>query len=147
MCQLCVTEILHCDWSVAGRLMRQMSLTRTHHATVVGPIRIGPTTVAFVKSTDDDRLWCAHTMRQSSFRRLCVQQKTKIAWCVPGFRIPVLQYQFIKVRLRYINVPRAPWNLREFTRFSCQLVPLGRATFWMVKLVNFHHCPCDIEVP
>ena len=48
--------------------------------------RIGPTTVAFVKSTDDDRLWCAHTMRQSSFRRLCVQQKTKIAWCVPGFR-------------------------------------------------------------
>ena len=46
--------------------------------------RIGPTTVAFVKSTDDDRLWCAHTMRQSSFRRLCVQQKTKIAWCVPG---------------------------------------------------------------
>ena len=31
--------VLHCDWSVAGRLMRQMSLTRTHHATVVGPIR------------------------------------------------------------------------------------------------------------
>ena len=49
--------------------------------------RIGPTTVAFVKSTDDDRLWCAHTMRQSSFRRLCVQQKTKIAWCVPGLRV------------------------------------------------------------
>ena len=47
--------------------------------------RIGPTTVAFVKSTNDDRLWCAHTMRFSSFRRLCVQQKTKIAWCVPGF--------------------------------------------------------------
>ena len=46
--------------------------------------RIGPTTVAFVKSTNDDRLWCAHTMRFSSFRRLCVQQKTKIAWCVPG---------------------------------------------------------------
>ena len=39
VCQLCVTEMLHCDWSVAGRLMRQMSLTRTHHATVVGPIR------------------------------------------------------------------------------------------------------------
>ena len=48
--------------------------------------RIGPTTVAFVKSTNDDRLWCAHTMRFLSFRRLCVQQKTKIAWCVPGFR-------------------------------------------------------------
>ena len=31
--------MLNCDWSVAGRLMRQMSLTRTHHATVVGPIR------------------------------------------------------------------------------------------------------------
>ena len=39
VCQLCVTEMFHCDWSVAGRLMRQMSLTRTHHATVVGPIR------------------------------------------------------------------------------------------------------------
>ena len=39
MCQLCVTEMFHCDWSVAGRLMRQMSLTSTHHATVVGPIR------------------------------------------------------------------------------------------------------------
>ena len=39
VCQLCVTEMLHCDWSVAGRLMRQMSLTRTHQATVVGPIR------------------------------------------------------------------------------------------------------------
>ena len=31
--------MLHCDWSVAGRLMRQMSLTCAHHATVVGPIR------------------------------------------------------------------------------------------------------------
>ena len=39
VCQLCVTEMLHGDWAVAGRLMRQMSLTRTHHATVVGPIR------------------------------------------------------------------------------------------------------------
>ena len=48
--------------------------------------RIGPTTVAFVKSTGDNCLWCAHTMQQSSFRRLCVQQTTKIAWCVPGFR-------------------------------------------------------------
>ena len=40
-CNSCWTdsEIFHCDWSVAGRLMRQMSLTRTHHATVVGPIR------------------------------------------------------------------------------------------------------------
>ena len=51
--------------------------------------RIGPTTVALVKSTDDDRLWCDHTMRFSSFRRLCVQQKTKIAWCEPGLRVVV----------------------------------------------------------
>ena len=48
--------------------------------------RIGPTTVVFVKSTNDDRLWCAHTMRFSSFHRLCVQQKTKIAWRVPGLK-------------------------------------------------------------
>ena len=53
--------------------------------------RIGPTTVAFVKSTNDDHLWCAHTMRFSSSlratkdeNRICVQQKTKISWCVPG---------------------------------------------------------------
>ena len=39
LCQLCVTKILNCDWSVFGLLMRRMSLTRTHHATVVGPIR------------------------------------------------------------------------------------------------------------
>ena len=41
------------------------------------------------------------------------------------------------------------WNLREFTA-SCKVVPLGRATFWMLKLVNFHRCPCcpcDIKVP
>ena len=31
--------------------------------------RIGPTTVALVKSTKDDRLWCAHTMRFSSSLR------------------------------------------------------------------------------
>ncbi len=47
-------------------------------------LRIGQTTIALVKSTDDDRLSCAHTMRFSSFRLLCVQQKTKIAWCEPG---------------------------------------------------------------
>ena len=35
----CVTKILNCDWSVFSLLMRRMSLTRTHHATVVGPIR------------------------------------------------------------------------------------------------------------
>ena len=39
--------------------------------------------------------------------------------------------------------------LREFTA-SCKVVPLDRATFWMLKLVNFHRCPCcpcDIMVP
>ena len=60
--------------------------------------RIGPTTVAFVKSTDDDRLWCAHTMRQSSFRRLCVQQKTKTAWCVPGLSAEPVPLQVHLVR-------------------------------------------------
>ena len=29
------------------------------------------------------------------------------------------------------------WNLREFTA-SCKVVPLGRATFWMLKLGNSH---------
>ena len=30
---------------------------------------------------------------------------------------------------------------------SCKLVPLERATFWMLKLVNFHRCPWDINAP
>ena len=38
--------------------------------------RIGPTTVAFVKSTNDDHLLCAHTMRFSSFRRTTVGPTT-----------------------------------------------------------------------
>ena len=46
--------------------------------------RIGPTTVALVKSTNGDRLWCAHTMQFSVFCCLCVQHKTKISLCVPG---------------------------------------------------------------
>ena len=44
------------------------------------------------KSTKDDRLWCAHTLRFSSIRRLCVQQKTKIAWCVPGLTLQTEHY-------------------------------------------------------
>ena len=37
-----------------------------------------------------------------------------------------------KVRLRYINVPRIPWNLCEFTRFSCQLqVSSARASHFL----------------
>ena len=60
-----------------------------------------------------------------------------------------VQYQFIKVRLRYIqfNVPRAPMDSdgtcpnSHVSAASCKLVPLGRATFWMLKLVNFHRCP------
>ena len=31
--------MLYCDWSVIARLMRRLSLTRSHHATAVGPIR------------------------------------------------------------------------------------------------------------
>ena len=50
----------------------------------------------------------------------------------------VLQYKLIKVRLRYINVPQAPWNLREFPRFSCQL---------QVSSARASHCldaePCE----
>ena len=57
-----------------------------------------------------------------------------IVYFIYRIRIPVLQYRkiFRKVRLRYINVPRAPWNLREFTRFSCQLqVSSARVShFW-----------------
>ena len=91
LCQLCVTKILNCDWSVIGRLMRRMSLTRTHLAFLHA--------VAFVKSTNDDRLWCAHTMRFSSFRRLCVQQKTKVAWCVPGLSYIVFSLQNMNAKL------------------------------------------------
>ena len=29
----------------------------------------------------------------------------------------------------------------DISAASCKLVPLGRATFWMLKLVNFHRCP------
>ena len=50
--------------------------------------RIGPTTVAFVKSTNDDRLWCAHTMRFSSSlrptkdenRMVCAGLKALVLW-------------------------------------------------------------------
>ena len=31
--------MLYCDWSVIARLMRRLSLTRSHHAMAVGPIR------------------------------------------------------------------------------------------------------------
>ena len=69
--------------------------------------RIGPTTVALVKSTDDDCLWCAHTMRFSSFRRLCVQQKTKIAWCEPG--------------LKFTNICHLSDHLTNLSMSSCNL--------------------------
>ena len=39
LCQLWVMKMLYCDWSAIGRLMRRISLTRSHHATAVGPIR------------------------------------------------------------------------------------------------------------
>ena len=85
VCQLCVTKILHCEWSVIGRLRRRMSLTRSHHATIVGPIRFSNRsnkTIAFVKSTNDDRLWCAHTVRffvfSSSLRPTIRNQKVHL---------------------------------------------------------------------
>ena len=39
LCQQCVTKMLYCDWSVIGRFMWRTSLTRSHHATAVGPIQ------------------------------------------------------------------------------------------------------------
>ena len=87
--------------------------------------RIGPTTVAFVKSTNDDRLWCAHTMRFSSFRRLCVQQKTKIAWCVPGLiKLGTHHAIFVGTTIvvrrddgrRSSNDPHTPRDDRRMTR-------------------------------
>ena len=83
--------------------------------------RIGPTTVAFVKSTGDNCLWCAHTMQQSSFRRLCVQQTTKIAWCVPGF-INVRgrdrqrhSFNFSSKAAFHLAYPDEQWALRDMT--------------------------------
>ena len=62
-----------------------MSLTRSHHATIVGPIRFSNRsnkTIAFVKSTNDDRLWCAHTVRffvfSSSLRPTKSNQKVHL---------------------------------------------------------------------
>ena len=86
--------------------------------------RIGPTTVAFVKSTNDNRLWCAHTMRFSSFRRLCVQQKTKVAWCVPGFKLGTHHAIFVGTTIvvcrddgrRSSNDPHTPRDDRRMTR-------------------------------
>ena len=42
-------------------------------------------------------------------------------WFTHRIRIPVLQYKFIKVRLRYINVPRATWTAMELARIHSQL--------------------------
>ena len=33
-------------------------------------------------------------------------------------RIPVLKYQFVKVRLRYLNVTRAAWTAMEIYKFQ-----------------------------
>ena len=48
-------------------------------------------------------------------------------------RTPIIKYQFIKVLMSHGQHGQR-WNLREFTT-SCKVVPLGRATFWMLKLV------------
>ena len=90
--------------------------------------RIGPTTVALVKSTNDDRRWCAHTMRFSSFRRLCIQQKTKIAWCVPGltclFLVMYLAARHLLIsHLVYINLP-----FELMTAITACCVPFGEVT-------------------
>ena len=36
-------------------------------------------------------------------------------------RTPVLKYQFIKVRLRYLNVTRAAWTAMKLARIHSQL--------------------------
>ena len=95
-----------------GRLMRRMSLTRTHHATVVGPIR-------FSNRSNNCRV-CKINGRRSSLVRthhativfccLCVQQKTKIAWCVPGLTRRPNDTRPPGLTLTPIGLYRDVWN-------------------------------------
>ena len=54
---------------------------------------------------------------------LCVSRRVD-TWHIvylsykPIIRIPVLKYQFIKVRLRYLNVTRAAWTAMEIHKFQ-----------------------------
>ena len=64
---------------------------------------------------------------------------------------PTISIHKIEIKVQLISHGQhgQRWNLREFTA-SCRVVPLGRTTFWMLKLVNFHRCPCcpcGIKVP
>ena len=103
--------------------------------------RIGPTTVAFVKSTGDNCLWYAHTMQQSSFRRLCVQQTTKIAWCVPGFR-EWFDLTTIHSNLNSSSLPRRRWQNRFQT--CARLYFEQFVLIFTVKCAEFRYsCRCD----
>ena len=53
---------------------------------------------------------------------LCVSRRVD-TWHMFTYRIrtPVLKYQFIKVRLRYLNVTRAAWTAMELARIHSQL--------------------------
>ena len=109
--------------------------------------RIGPTTVALVKSTDDDRLWCAHTMRFSSFRRLCVQQKTKIAWCEPGFKFIKnsslhIPYATALTQLSVLLVP----PVLSVSFLSAPLYILGNNVSCEQPFCPCSHLLCDIDV-
>ena len=67
------------------------------------------------------------------------------------YRIPVLQYQFIKVRLRYINVPRTPMDSGQLQVGSarashfwdaetCEFPSLSiRALVSVISCVDTHH--------
>ena len=99
---ICVSYASRKCFTVIGRLMRRLSLTAHTMQR-----HIGPTTVALVKSTDDDHLWCAHTMRFSSFRRLWVQQKMKISWCEPGFRMQFADHSGPKPQDGHLESTRA----------------------------------------
>ena len=56
----------------------------------------------------------------------------------------------IAKKMLFIHKPNGTGANSHVSAASCKLVPLGRVTFWMLKLVNFHHCPwCpwEIKVP
>ena len=100
--------MLYCDWSVIGRLIRRMSLTRSHHATAVGPIR-------FSNRSNNCRVGKINGRRSSLvrshhaifvFSRLCVQQKTKIAWCEPGLNITIWNDRVALLYRPYLQATR-----------------------------------------
>ena len=53
---------------------------------------------------------------------LCVSRRVD-TWHIVylSYKDPCLIYQFIKVRLRYLNVTRAAWTAMELTRIHSQL--------------------------